>query len=231
MALTQVTSGLIVGVANTQITGNIVSSQITSVNSTQVTGTLTVSQGGTGATTLSSGALLKGAGTGAITTATAGTDFVAPGTSTTFTALQTFAGSTSNFAIAIQDAAENINVSATAAGANATIHFDLTSQGVLYYTTNASANWTLNIRGNSTTAANTLMTTGQAVTVAFLTTQGTTAYYPTALTVDGTSVTPKYQGGFAWTSGNASGIDVYTYTIIKTGSNAFTALASQTQFK
>lgn len=231
MPLTQVTSGLIVGVANTQITGNIVSSQITSVNSTQVTGTLTVSQGGTGVNTLTNGAILKGAGTNAITAATAGTDFVAPGTATTFTALQTFAGSTGNLALAIQDVAENANISATAAGSNTTIHFDLTSQGVLYYTANASANWTLNIRGNSTTTANSIMSTGQAVTIAFLATQGVTAYYPTALTVDGTSVTPKYQGGSAWTSGNASGIDVYSYTIIKTGSNAFTALASQTQFK
>jgi hypothetical protein len=62
-------------------------------------------------------------------------------------------------------------------------------------------------------------------------TQGTTAYYASALTIDGTSVTPKYQGGLAWAAGNASGIDGYTYTVIKTASATFTVLAAQTQFK
>jgi len=101
----------------------------------------------------------------------------------------------------------------------------------LYYTSNASANWTVNFRGSSGTSLNTLMSTGQTMTVAFLVTQGTTAYYNSAVQVDGTSVTPKWQGGTAPTAGNASGIDVYTYTIIKTGSAAFTVLAGQTQFK
>jgi hypothetical protein len=48
--------------------------------------------------------------------------------------------------------------------------------------------------------------------------------------VDGSSVTPKWQGGTAPTAGNASSIDTYSYTIIKTGSAAFTILASQTKF-
>lgn len=74
------------------------------------------------------------------------------------------------------------------------------------------------------------MQTGQSMTVAFLVTQGGTAYYNNAVQVDGSSVTPKYQGGTAWSSGNASSIDVYVYTVIKTGSAAFTVLASQTKF-
>jgi len=48
--------------------------------------------------------------------------------------------------------------------------------------------------------------------------------------VDTTPVTPKWQGGTAPTAGNASSLDVYSYTIIKTGSAAFTLLASQTKF-
>jgi len=101
---------------------------------------------------------------------------------------------------------------------------------VLYYTTNASANWTVNFRASSGTSLNTAMSTGQSVTVAFLVTQGTTAYYNSAVQVDGASVTPKWQGGSAPTVGNVSGIDVYAYTIIKTGAAAFTVLASQTRF-
>lgn len=147
----------------------------------------------------------------------------------TFTALQTFSGSTSVLAMVMANAGEVATVSATAA--TGTINYDVTTQSVLYYTTSASANWTVNFRGSSGTSLNTLMAVGQSVTVAFLVTQGATAYYNNALTIDGTSVTPKYQGGTAWSSGNASGIDSYVYTIIKTASATFTVLASQTQFK
>jgi len=147
----------------------------------------------------------------------------------TFTATQTFTGSTTALGAVFQDAAEVATVSATAA--TGTINYDVTSQSVLYYTTNASANWTVNIRGNGTTSLNTLMSTGQALTVVFLVSQGATAYYNNALQIDGSSVTPKYQGGTAWSSGNASGIDAYSYTIVKTGSAAFTVFAAQTQFK
>jgi hypothetical protein len=149
--------------------------------------------------------------------------------SNTFTATQTFTGSTTAIGAVFQDAAEVTTVSATAA--TGTINYDVTTQSVLYYTTNASANWTVNVRGNGTTSLNTLMSTGQALTVVFLVTQGSTAYYNNAFQIDGSSVTPKYQGGTAWTAGNASGIDAYSYTIVKTGSAAFTVFAAQTQFK
>jgi len=147
----------------------------------------------------------------------------------TFTATQTFSGSSSSLAMVLNDAAETTTVSATAA--TGTINFDVTTQSVIYYTSNASANWTVNFRASSGTSLNTAMSTGQSVTVAFLVTQGSTAYYNSAVQVDGTSVTPKWQGGTAPAAGNASGIDAYVYTIIKTGSATFTVLASQTQFK
>jgi len=171
--------------------------------------------------------ILKGT-SGVLSAATAGTDYVAPGTATTFTATQTFSGTSSALALALTDAAETTTISATAA--TGTIAYDVTTQSVLYYTSNASANWTVNFRGSSGTSLNTLMSTGQAVTVTFLVTQGSTAYYNNAVQVDGSSVTPKYQGGTAWSAGNASSIDAYTYTIVKTGNAAFTVFAAQTRF-
>lgn len=123
---------------------------------------------------------------------------------------------------------ETATVSATAA--TGTINYDAATQAVLYYTSNATANWTLNLRGSSTLSLNTMMAIGQSLTVAFLVQQGGTAYYPTALQVDGTSITPKWQGGTTPTSGNTNSIDVYTYTVIKTANATYTALASQTKF-
>ena len=145
-----------------------------------------------------------------------------------FTAKQTFTGATGSLASAFINATETSTISATAA--TGTINYDVTTQSVLYYTSNASANWTVNIRGNATTSLNTLMSTNDSLTVVFLVTNGATAYYNNAFTIDGSSVTPKYQGGTAPTSGNASSIDAYSYTIVKTGSAAFTVFASQTKF-
>jgi hypothetical protein len=119
---------------------------------------------------------------------------------------------------------ERTTISATAA--TGTVNFDASTQGVLYYTTNASGNWTLNVRGTSGATLNSVLATGDAITVAFLVTNGATAYYQTAFNIDGSAVTPKYSGGTAPASGNASAIDVYTYTIVKTASATFTVFGA-----
>lgn len=208
------------------------SGTVTAVSVVSANGFAGSSSGGaTPALTLSTSitGMLKGNGT-AISAGTAGTDYVAPGTATTFTALQTFSGSTSVAALKVTNIKEVITVSATAA--TGTINYDVTTQSILYYTSNASANWTTNFRGSSGTSMDTLMSTGEAIAVTFMVTQGATAYYNNVVQVDGTTsgVTTKWQGG-APTSGNASGIDAYNYVIIKTGSATFTVIASQTQFK
>jgi hypothetical protein len=146
----------------------------------------------------------------------------------TFTALQTFNGTSSNADIKTSNMLEVATISATAA--TGTINYDTTTQSVLYYTTNASGNFTLNFRGSSGTSLNTLMSTGESLSATFLVTNGSTAYYNSVVQVDGSTVTPKWQGGSAPTSGNASSIDSYTYVIIKVGSASFTVLASVTKF-
>jgi hypothetical protein len=124
---------------------------------------------------------------------------------------------------------ERTTVSATAA--TGTINFDAITQGVLYYTSNASANWTLNIRGSSGATLSSILAVGDAITVTHLVTQGSTAYYNNAVQIDGSSVTPKYQGGTAWAAGNASSIDAYVYTVVKTAATpTYTVFASQTKF-
>ena len=148
----------------------------------------------------------------------------------TWTGTQTFNGTSSVLAVVLTDVAEVATVSATAA--TGTINYDITTQSVLYYTSNASANWTVNFRAASGVSLDSLMSTGQSMTVAFLVTQGATAYYNNSIQIDGTTsgVTTRWIGG-APTAGNASGIDSYRYLIIKTAGATFTVLASNTQFK
>ena len=128
----------------------------------------------------------------------------------------------------IKSPREVTTVSATAA--TGTINLDTVTQGTLYYTTSASANWTLNVRGDGSTTLNSLMATGESITVVFLATQGSTAYYASAFTIDGSSITPKWQGGTAPSAGNTSSVDAYSYTIFKTGSATYTVFASQVKF-
>ena len=123
---------------------------------------------------------------------------------------------------------EVTTVSATAA--TGTINFDTLTQGVLYYTTNASANFTLNLRGNSGTTLSSLMNVGDAWSVVFLNTNGATPYYLTAITIDGSAQTIKWTGGTAPSAGNASAIDAYSFIIMKTASGVFTVLGSQVKF-
>lgn len=124
---------------------------------------------------------------------------------------------------------ERISISSTSA--SGTTNIDLISTTVKNFTSNAAANWSFNFRGDGSTTLNSILTTGDAITCAIMVPQGTTAYYPTAVTVDGNALTPKYQGGDAPSAGNASSTDVYSYTIIKTGDATFSVFGSQSQFK
>lgn len=128
----------------------------------------------------------------------------------------------------LYEAIEKATINATAL--TGTVQFNWLDGAVVYYTSSSAANWVLNVRGNSGTTLNASIATGDSITIVAAATQGATPYYPTALTIDGGAITPKWSGGTAPTAGNASGIDVYVYTIIKTGSAAFTVLANQTRF-
>jgi hypothetical protein len=133
----------------------------------------------------------------------------------------------------LTSAFETATVSATAA--TGTVNVDISTSAVKYYTSNATADWTFNFRGDSGTTLNSLLANGQSATVAFLVTNGSSAFKPTAFQVDGSAVsvgagTLKWQNGTAPAAGNANSVDSYTFTIIKTASATFTVLGAQTRF-
>jgi hypothetical protein len=130
---------------------------------------------------------------------------------------------------AIEQVFEDVTIVDSAAAA--TINYDLlTNHAITLYTVNSSANWTLNIRGNSSTTLNSIMSIGQSLTVVFIATNGVTPYYQAGLQIDGQAVTPKWQGGTSPTAGNASSLDSYSVTIIKTANAQFNVLESQVRF-
>ena len=123
---------------------------------------------------------------------------------------------------------EKITISS--ASATGVINFDFIDQAILYYTGNSASNFAVNFRGNTTTTLNSIMSTGESLSGIFIATNGATAYYGTSFSIDGSAITPKWAGGTAPTTGNVSALDVYSFTIFKTGSNQFTMLASTGKF-
>jgi hypothetical protein len=121
---------------------------------------------------------------------------------------------------------EDINV--VAAAATGTIDFDVETASIWYYTSDASADHTLNFRFSSSVSLDTSLAVGDAITLVWLNTNGATPYYPDVIQIDGNAVTPKVPA--AITGGNASAIDAYSFTIIKTASATFTVLETQTKF-
>ena len=121
---------------------------------------------------------------------------------------------------------EDVNIVASAA--TGTINFDVSTASIWYYTSNATANHTLNFRYSSGVSLNTAMATGDAITLVWLNTNGATAYYPNVINIDGSAVTPKVPAAIS--GGNASAIDAYSFTIIKTASATFTVLETQQKF-
>lgn len=209
---------------------NVVSASIIDLTS-DVIGILPVANGGTGISSLGSGVATwlgtpSSANLAAAVTGETGSGALVFGTSPTLST-PTLTTPVVNRGV-INTTREVVTVSATAA--TSTVNFDTITQSVLYYTTNASGNWTLNIRGDGSTSLDSIMSTGQSMTVAFLVTQGATAYYQTGFQIDGASVTPKWQAAVTPSAGSPSSIDVYVFSIVKTGSATFTVFGSQTRF-
>jgi len=216
--------------------------------STGVTGTLPVGNGGTGATSLAANNVILGNGTSAVQVvapSTAGNVLTSNGTTwqsttpaagfstsanNTFTGVQTFSGTATAIATILQNAAESVFI--VASNSNTNNNAFNSNGSITYYTSNNSANWSQNLTFSGSANLNAVLSIGQSITMAILTTNGSTAYYPTSILVDsgGGSTSIKWQGGSAPTQGNANSIDVYTYTLIKTANNTWTILASQTKF-
>lgn len=140
-----------------------------------------------------------------------------------------FTGNTNTLSQLVVNGAEKVTVNT--GGATGTINYDIATQSVLLYTGNATANFTLNFRHNSSNTLNSVLSTNNSVTIAFLNTNGNTAYYPNVTQIDGTNVNVYWQNYLVPAGGFPNSIDAYTYCIIKTAANTYTVLGSQVQFK
>ena len=120
--------------------------------------------------------------------------------------------------------AVNIVASKITSGAN----IELQNGMVHYYSTQENSTGTPDILWNTSTTLNSMMQTGEAITVSLIISPSAGGYYPT-LQIDGANVTPNWVGGSAPSDGGTSGLDIYTYNIIKTGSATYQIIANHTK--
>ena len=112
-----------------------------------------------------------------------------------------------------------------------TVNFDVVDNGLVqYHTTNSSGTFVVNLRGDGSTTFNSLMDIGKTTVFTLYSAQNNASYYMTDFQIDGSSITEKWNGGTAPSAGTASGTDVYTFNIMKTGDATFTVFANFANF-
>lgn len=222
---------LVVGSAND--TATVISAgtngYILSANSATASGLEWIAndQGDLTALTSGTGISLTNA-TGPIPTVAVDTALVATTSNTMTMSNKTLTTPTVNYPILVSPQERTYTSASTASG---TINIDTATAATWYYTNEASANHTLNFRHSSNTSLSSTLSVGDSVTIVWLNTNGSTAYYPNVIQIDAATSTPKWQGGTAPTAGNASSVDAYVFNIVKTAATpTYTILASQTKF-
>ena len=172
-----------------------------------------------------SGGNVNGAVSLATTALTAGT--VTTTAQPNITSTGTLTSLTVNGLSSIKEVKESFATDATAP--TGTVNLDVLSSAILYKTTNASANFTLNIRGNSSTTLNSILNTGESFSVTLVYSVGTISYAPTVIQIDGTTQTVKYPAGAAPVP-TVSSLNLISLTILKTNTNTYTVIGNYGSF-
>ena len=101
---------------------------------------------------------------------------------------------------------------------------------ILRSSTNASASFVINLRGDATTTFGSLFPYPKATTMTIYSPSNNASYYMTAFQIDGSAQTIKWSGGSAPSAGTGSGVDVYSMTILALGSNTYEVYGNFSNF-
>tara|TARA_B100000902_G_scaffold1555_1_gene2047 strand:- start:407 stop:1249 length:843 start_codon:yes stop_codon:yes gene_type:complete len=136
-------------------------------------------------------------------------------------------------ALEIERVREKVTIN-TGTSLTGAIDFEVKTNGsVLYYTPDATGNYSVNVKGDNSglITIDNLMGQGEVLTVVLLATYGSTPYYMTGVTVDGAAATVRWIGGAPSSAGTANSICANHISIIKTGSATFTVLVSKSEYE
>ena len=170
---------------------------------------------------------LKHSASARLTTTSTGVDVTGTCTATSFSGDGSSLTGINNFSPSVlQESFHNDTNAATGV-----YNHDILTYGMIWYgATNASGPFTFNIRGNSSTTFDSLISTGKVTTMTLFSTNNNVSSYMSAFQIDGSSPTIKWSGGAAPSAATGSGVDVYSITIMKTASSTYSVFGNFTNF-
>ena len=121
---------------------------------------------------------------------------------------------------------EKVNVTAGKLSDN--LNIDLANGMVHLFTTAESTTAVPNIRVDGSTTLNSVMAIGESVVVTLITTANASAY-SAQMTIDGGAQTERWIGGSAPDAGGSAGVDIHSFTIIKTADATFTVIGNHSK--
>ena len=143
----------------------------------------------------------------------------------------TITGVTTTTQLAVGPGIIQENLFSEASAATGAGNYDIGTRGLTqYYTSNTSGTFTINLRWDGSTALNTKLNVGSSIVFTVYYAQNNTSYYMTDFLIDGASQTEKWVGGTAPSAGGGSGVDCYTFNILKTANATFTVMANHVNF-
>ena len=101
---------------------------------------------------------------------------------------------------------------------------------VHYYSTSGSSGITINIRKSASETLDSSLVVGETVAITLLASTNSTSYFVNTVQVDGSTQTVRWNGAEAPSESEGSGVDAYSFQVIKTGSNTFLVFGSVNNF-
>ena len=121
---------------------------------------------------------------------------------------------------------ERAVVSATAISASGDCNID---SGLVHYRTANLGGTSNTVNISSAVGINTIMTTGDIMNFTVIHAVNSSSSYINNLRIENADQTESWVGGSAPTDGGTSGVDIYSFTIIKTADNTYTTIGNQTK--
>ena len=139
------------------------------------------------------------------------------------------AATAANLTLSLTRVIDEANINSIGIGGN--VNVDISDSTVFFFNANTTANVTFNLRANSTHTFDSITSLGEATSVAIAVKHGTVRHEAN-LSIDGVQQSLYYAANTkpANSSISSGEINLFSYSVFKTGANAYTVITGNTLF-